>query len=300
MCKGKHKKHAIREAEIWNCMEELLYFCDDMKRHILVFAALLVGGVWAQEGTVKVGVALLPQNTWLLNQDDSDAGPNLDYETTWGFAGGITASYNFTDYLGVGLDVLYSSQGQKYKGKLTGLDWTARTRLNYLKLPLLLRFNTDPNSPVQFSFFIGPQLNYLLSYEDRLEAASIFGTIEYKASGTELVSTSLGMSDTEELTEYAYKRLSFGGALGLGVGFQLTDELQLSVHFRGDYAFGDAENKNAKVDHTHHGGGLDPYWEVKPKYDASDSGAPAGYKRPPTTAITGGFMLGVVYALPMR
>lgn len=276
-----------------------------MKYRIVLAAALLAGGAWAQEGSFKIGIVGLPQSTWLLNQDDSDAGPNLDYVTTWGFAGGLTAAYNFTDYLGVGLDVLYSSQGQKYKGTVSGIDWTAQTRLNYLKLPLLFRFNSDPNSPVQFSFFVGPQLNYLLSYKDRLEGKAGPTTTVLEVSGTEYVSTitggNLSFTDEEELTDYAYKRLSFGAALGLGVGFQLTDELQLTLHFRGDYAFGDAENKNSMIDHSAHGGmGSDPYWEVKPKYNASDSGAPAGYKRPSTMAITGGFMLGVVYALPTR
>lgn len=263
-----------------------------------MLGALLLGGwSYAQEGTVKVGAALLPQNTWLLNQDDSDAGPNLDYEVTWGFAGGLTVAYNFTDYLGVGLDVLYSSQGQKYKGTLTAGTYTAQTRLNYLKLPLLLRFNSDPNSPVQFSFFIGPQANLLLSYTDeKIETYATGQRTTTEVKGTEMTSS----GTTEELTAKIYKPFTLGAALGLGVGFKLSDELLLSLHFRGDYAFGDTENKEAKIDHTHHGGGQDPYWSVKPKYGASDTPAPAGYTRPATQAITGGFMLGLTYNLPVR
>ncbi|GIV22811.1 MAG: PorT family protein [Bacteroidia bacterium] len=271
---------------------------------LVLLALLLTGWAWAQEGTFKIGAAVLPQNTWLLNQDDSDAGPELDYEVTWGFAGGLTLGYNFTDYLGVGLDVLYSSQGQKYKGTVSGVNWTAQTRLNYLKLPLLLRFNSDPNSPVQFSFFVGPQLNLLLSYTDKFEASSSGVTSTVETSGTTVTSTfvtgGVTMTDKENLTASAYKKTSLGAAVGLGVGFKLTDELLLTLHFRGDYAFGDAENKDAKVDHTAHGGGQDPYWEVKPKYDVSTGGAPAGYKRPTTSAITGGLMLGITYNLPVR
>ncbi|MCX7606479.1 MAG: PorT family protein [Bacteroidia bacterium] len=267
-------------------------------------ALLFMSWAWAQQGSLKVGVALLPQSTWLLNQDDSDAGPELDYVTTWGFAGGLTAAYNLTDYLGVGLDILYSSQGQKYKGTTSGTNWTSRTQLNYLKLPFLLRFNSDPNSPVQFSFFVGPQLNYLLSYRDKIEATTSFGTATGEISGTTYTTTISGggltVTDSEKLTAPAYKSLTFGAALGLGVGFQLTDELSLSVHFRGDYSFGDVENKDCKVDHTTHGGAQEPFWEVKPKYGASSSPTPAGYKRPATSAITGGLMLGLTYTLPLR
>jgi hypothetical protein len=97
-------------------MKIVLYLCGGMKTWKVVFGMLLIGSIWAQEGAFRIGAVLLPQSTWLLNQDDSDAGPELDYEVTWGFAGGISASYNFNDYLGVGLDVLYSNQGQKYKG----------------------------------------------------------------------------------------------------------------------------------------------------------------------------------------
>jgi hypothetical protein len=42
--------------------------------------------------------------------------------------------------------------------------------------------------------------------------------------------------------------------LGFGIGIKPTDAPLISLHIRADYAFGDAENKDAKVDHTHHGG----------------------------------------------
>jgi opacity protein-like surface antigen len=278
-----------------------------MKTFRLLSALLLMGALRAQEGTLKIGAAILPQNTWLLNQDDSDAGPELDYEVTWGVAGGLTLAYNFTDYLGVGVDVLYSSQGQKYSGKMggSGQDFTAHTKLSYLKLPLLFRFNSDPTSPVQFSFFVGPQLSFLTGYKDRVETSGSGITAVLEVSGTEAVTTLSGggltVTDKEELTAPAYKGTAFGVAFGLGTGFNITDNLQLTLHFRGDYAFGDAENKESKIDHTSHGGtGQDPFWEVKPKYNTSQSGAPAGYKRPATSAITGGLMLGITYSLPVR
>ncbi len=111
-------------------MKILLLLCGDTKTWKVAFGVLLIGSIWAQEGAFRIGAVLLPQNTWLLNQDDSDAGPELDYEVTWGFAGGSSASYNFNGYLGVGLDVLYSNQGQKYKGTESGITYTAKTTLN--------------------------------------------------------------------------------------------------------------------------------------------------------------------------
>ena len=281
-------------------MKILLYLCGDMKTWKVVFGMLLIGSMWAQEGAIRIGAVLLPQSTWLLNQDDSDAGPELDYESTWGFAGGVSASYNFTDYLGVGLDVLYSSQGQKYKGTQSGIPYTAKTTLNYLKLPLLLRFNSDPNSVVQFSAFLGPQFSFLLSYKDRAEDNVPFvGTVVQEVSGKEMSITVGNTSmEEEELTAPIYKSFLPGAVLGFGIGIKPTDALLISLHIRADYAFGDAENKDAKIDHTHHGGvGQDPFWSNKPKYGDP---APAGYTRPKTTALTGGLQLGVYYTIGGR
>ena len=278
-------------------MKILLLLCGGMKTWKVVFGVLLIGSTWAQEGAFRIGAVLLPQSTWLLNQDDSDAGPELDYEVTWGFAGGISASYNFNDYLGVGLDVLYSNQGQKYKGRESDTtSYTAKTTLNYLKLPLLLRFNSDPNSVVQFNAFLGPQFSFLLNYNDRKETNP--PTEIQEVSGKEMSIRFGNISTKEALTAPIYKSFLPGAVLGFGIGIKPTDALLISLHIRADYAFGDAENKDAKIDHTHHGGGgQEPYWSDKPKYG---DGAPAGHTRPKTTALTGGLQLGVYYTIGGR
>jgi hypothetical protein len=188
-------------------MKIVLYLCGcgGMKTWKFVFGMLLIGSMWAQEGAISIGAVLLPQSTWLLNQDDSDAGPELDYEVTWGFAGGISASYNFNDQLGVGLDVLYSNQGQKYKGTQSGISYTAKATLNYLKLPLLFRFNSDPNSVVQFNAFLGPQFSFLLSYKDRAEVnVPPLGTNIQEVSGKEMSITIGNTSTGEALTAPIY------------------------------------------------------------------------------------------------
>ncbi|MCX7652974.1 MAG: PorT family protein [Bacteroidia bacterium] len=272
-----------------------------MKKQSVWLSFLLLGGLYAQQGTIKVGAAFLPQSTWLLNQDDSDAGPELDYVSTWGFAGGITLGYNFTDYIGVGLDVLYSRQGQKYKGTESGADLTAQTSLNYLKLPLLLRFNSDPNSPVQFSFFLGPQLSLLTGYKDEATFSAGNNSEKLEVSGTKATYTISvppfpSYTQEEELTAPIYRSSNFGAALGLGVGIKLSDELLLSLHFRGDYSFGDVENKDAAIPHGNHS---DPYWEQKPKYELGSHGS-STEKRPATSAITGGLMLGISYNIAVK
>jgi hypothetical protein len=113
------------------------------------------------------------------------------------------------------------------------------------------------------------------------------------------MSITVGNTSTKEaLTAPIYKSFLPGAVLGFGIGIKPTDALLISLHIRADYAFGDAENKDAKVDHTHHGGvGQDPFWSRKPKYGDP---APAGYTRPTTTALTGGLQLGVYYTIGGR
>jgi hypothetical protein len=98
--------------------------------------------MWAQEGAIRIGRCTpSPKAPGSSIKMTRMLVPELDYESTWGFCrAGVSASYNFTDYLGVGLDVLYSNQGQKYKGTQSGIPYTAKATLNYLKLPLLLPF----------------------------------------------------------------------------------------------------------------------------------------------------------------
>lgn len=250
--------------------------------------ALATALLWAQ--SFRIGVVGQPQSTWLLNKDDSDAGPELDYKSTIGFLAGASLAYNFTDYLGVGLDILYSREGQKYQGKESGTSLTAQTKLGYLKLPLLFRANTDPDAPVQFSFFVGPQLSLLLSNEDVL-------TLRDDSLGLEFTTTTKGKKTSilffsGELTDRPYKSAVFGVVTGIGAAFKLTDELSLSANFRVDYTFGDVENKNAKYPTG------DFFWSEKPKY-SGDAPSP-NYTRPATKALTGGLLLGFHYTISLR
>lgn len=268
---------------------------------VVIFMGM--GNVKAQEGAFKIGVLVGPQNSWLFNQDDSDAGQELDYQTTFRFAGGITASYNFTDYIGVGIDLLYSSQGQKYKGLLTGpnyaedLELTGNTTLNYFKVPVLFRVNSNPDAIVQFTGFVGPQISFLLGYKDEV-------TWTGKTSGNKITSTVEGttittrsepsnslIDGTTELTEKIYSGIDFGACLGFGATFLLSDNLQLNALLRFDYGFLDVENKNAAYKDNPD----NKFWEgVKPKYAAADN---ANYQRPKTSNATGAFVVGISYLL---
>jgi hypothetical protein len=266
-----------------------------MKNWIVVFLVLFMGVGRAQQGTFKIGFLVGPQNAWLFNSDDSDAGSELDYKTTFRFAGGISASYNFTDYLGVGIDLLYSSQGQKYSGTFTDflpVGFTAKTTLNYLKIPVLFRVNSNPDARVQFTGFIGPQMSLLLNYKEEVTMTGIFTGFTMTVEGTKVTVTNPTIgSETEELTDKIYRGIDFGACMGFGATFLLSDALQLNALIRLDYGFMDVENKEAAFKNNP----SDKFWEgMKPKYQEADS---PNYQRPKTSNATGALVLGLSYLI---
>ena len=290
----------------------------------MVLGALLLGSLWAQQGAFRIGAALLPQSSFLFNADDAKAGSKvIGRPLTLGFAGGLSASYHFTDNLGVGLDVLFSNQGQRYQGVSyiridedttyfnIPVDYTARTTLNYLKVPAYFYFNTNPNAKVFFTAFLGPQVNLFMSYKERLDGKVEFGFFSIPFSVTASGKTIRGKVEVDEesvegkFTALPYRNFLFGLAGGAGIGISLTYNLLLSLSLRTDYTFGDAENKEAKVEGTDRDGEPLSYkfWSRQHKYDANGAlallvgEAPPNYNRAPTTTMTVGLQIGVYYVI---
>jgi len=227
------------------------------------------------------------------------------------------------------LDVLFSNQGQRYqgvsyiKGELIinedttylniPVEYTARTTLNYLKVPAYFYFNTDPDAKVFFTAFLGPQVNLLISYKERPDGTvetGFFGSIPFSvpASGK----TIRGKAEVDEevkaegkFTALPYRNFLFGLAGGAGIGISLMDNLLLSLSLRADYTLGDAENKEAKVEGTDSDGEPFSYkfWSRQHKYDPSaglallSGEAPPDYKHAPTRTMTVGLQIGIYYLI---
>lgn len=195
-----------------------------MKKYffLFVFSSLTIVS-YGQRG-LFVGVKGGPQSTWMLNSTDSD-NPDFSYVNTIRANFGISMGYNFTNGVGLGLDVLYSAQGQKYE--VDPLE--SFRRVNYLKVPILLNLTTYGESTVFGYLNVGPQFGFLLSAKD--DTADAF----------------LGLFGASTDWKDAYKPINIGAVLGFGAGFNLTDFLQLTAGLRLDYAFTDAEDKDSPL-----------------------------------------------------
>lgn len=97
---------------------------------------------------------------------------------------GLYLTYMLTDNVGIQPELFYSSMGAKDSD-----DSDYKTKLGYMALPILLRYNFNE----QFSAFFGPQISFLLSAK-------------------------YGDSDTEDIKEFL-KGLDLGLVLGIGAEF---------------------------------------------------------------------------------
>lgn len=185
-----------------------------MKKILIPFlVAVSLLPVTAQEG-LHLGFKAGPQFTGMFNKEDND---NPDFRlqaVTLRAAFGPTFSYHFSDGVGIGTELLFSYVGQKYKDRS---DFEYIRKVTYLKLPILVHFNSDPDKTGMFKGYVGPQFAFPLKATEEIDF--------------------LGLPEAD--TEGFYKP-TIGLALGLGAGINVTDYLQINIGIRLDGTFTDA------------------------------------------------------------
>lgn len=198
---------------------------------LFVLALMFTAPAFAQKG-LEVGVRIIPQSVWIINDDDAARGDGLDYTRTWGMAYGVQAGYNFLDFLGLQTGLLVSSQGQKYVHDGSAGFETSQVKLNYLKIPILLKVNSSPDAGAQFVATAGVQMGILTN-------------AKYYTDDEEVNITGLLGNDI------SYKDLFSSGDLAavfsLGARFRVSDSFNLGLSFRGDYSLSDIENKEFQI-----------------------------------------------------
>lgn len=174
----------------------------------------------AQQG-FSVSVKGTPQFSFLQNKNDND---NSSYsrKATFNTNFGVGAGYNFTKYLGVGIDALYSLQGQKYTLNTILNTTEYNQKIDYVKVPVYFTYNSDASKIVSFIGKVGPQVSFL----------------------TNAKLTDNNSGKTLDDTKDRYKTTAFGGAAVAGVQFKIQPQLYVTAAARFDYDFTNAEDKN--------------------------------------------------------
>ncbi len=202
----------------------------------------------AQSSKFSVGLLAGYQMSYLTNQNDSDEGTELDYgDPPAGLALGVSLAYHISPKFAIGVDPLFvSKQGMNYTQKLIEGTGTIKTELNYTKIPLLFKFNTNPDAKVVFTAYAGPQISLLKeskftsseNYPFKTSTLLTLNNREYNFSdnGTTLITTTTDKSP--------FKSSTFGGVIGLGAQINFG-KFFITPSIRADYDFTDAEDKEA-------------------------------------------------------
>lgn len=239
---------------------------------ILVAGTMFHSSLQAQEG-LKLGFVAIPQSTWMLNQQDMEAAiDQFDYQLTWGMAAGPMVGYNFSDKFGVRTNILYSAQGQRYQAENSeGTVINHVRRLNYLKTPLLVGFNTGTEfNKLVFSFHAGYQANFLINANYRNDDESY------------TPDEALADDITDYPTNYQrYSWFNHGPVVDFGLDIKLTYNVMANIHLRGDYTISDVENKNAAY----------KFWQFGTPEDVTFYPSDRGI----TNNLTGGLVIGLTY-----
>lgn len=207
----------------------------------------------AQRG-FQLGVEVSPQFSYLVNLDDFDS--NL-WEEKHAFNGGfgISSQLGFTENLGIGLNVLYSFQGDKYEWK----NVERYKSLQYLKIPLMFTVSAPFGTSMMFVGKIGPQLSIMTD-------AKLFD----KNNNT----------IKNDYTE-AFTNVDFGGMISAGLAYRINDNVSVDAALRYDVGAVNAEDD-------------DYSFNIHNPSDF-DTPAPATSPRANTSNMTAGLTVGVRY-----
>jgi hypothetical protein len=165
-----------------------------MKKLLFVLFALALFSISTQ-AQMQLGVKAGLNLANLSGDDISDT------DARTGFAGGLFFMYQFNDMFAIQPEAYYSMKGATDKGSFEGYSYEAELKLDYLEIPLLLKFLIPiKDSNVRPTVFAGPSFGFNMSAKSKVEAGgqTFEQDIEYVAS-----------------TDFG---LVFGGGIGFPVG----------------------------------------------------------------------------------
>ena len=196
-----------------------------MKKSILLATIAVVASLTvvtsakAQKG-IYAGAQGVAQVNIMFNESDANK-PGADYKSKLGSSFGLSGGYNFTKNMGVGVEVMYSTMKQRYSDNTVHFT----QKFNYLKIPVVFTYNSNPDRKFMFTAKAGPQLGILLKSDIS------------KASDTKLNGNATSQ----------YEKLTLGAMIGTGVRMRLTEKMFLDAGVRFDGSFTNTEKK------SHHG-----------------------------------------------
>jgi hypothetical protein len=207
-----------------------------MTKYQLSLIFLLATGLsqsFGQKGS-EIGVYYLPENTWIGTGVKNEL---LKNKITFAGGAGLSYTYNFLDKMGIQIGALYTSHNQKWKSEVSkGTDyyftWEGKKRLDYLNIPVLLRFRSRIGPKIKSAFYGGLEASYMLK----------------SGGGLVVYIDSPGGSDFYDLPASSnsyYKKMVVQMVTGWGLDFKVSKNLILNTALRLEFALTDAANQKS-------------------------------------------------------
>lgn len=180
-----------------------------MRKIIITLLALnIINNLFAQQG-LHVGLMGNFNTVWIANQN-AYGGEEYDYKITFGGGGGAAAGYNFTDNIGVQLDALLSTQGQKYMESAGGTN-EREVKLNYFIIPLLFQYVSGGDG-AKFYANLGPEFGFLQKATLVFNGQNSVGTERFNSTD---VGIRMGLGGNIPLTDALYVTAGMDFMLGI-------------------------------------------------------------------------------------
>lgn len=199
---------------------QIMKFSNNNVLKSLAIGCVLItatGNALAQKATL--GVRFMP--TISAFDMKTSSGGTVSGQVALGFGIGAFVGYNFSNYVGIQGEIIYSSISQKYKEQ----DVERKINLKYVNIPLMLSLNTGITKQVNFNVVGGPQIGI-----------SMGGT----------VATTGGDGTTNSNALLKVKKGDLGLAYGAGFDFGLNEAKtsRLGFGFRGVFGMVDISDNN--------------------------------------------------------
>jgi hypothetical protein len=205
--------------------------------------------VFAQQD-LHVGVHFNPYGSLMINSEDFDD-PDKDPVGSFSWGTSLLLGYHFNDRVGIGIAPEFLSFTTKYKVQEPdpGLeDARIGVHLNYVRVPLLFRFNGDPEAGVSFQGSVGPYVAIntgakwkTTGLPDRRNGE--INEFQLTAGPTDTIANSGNIytavvNRTERIgINQVYAPITIGAMLNLGVKIKAAENLFVDILFRlaGDF-----------------------------------------------------------------
>lgn len=199
-------------------------------------------------------------SVWIVNQNIYGY-KELDYTRTFGIVPGVALGYNFTDNMGVQLELNYAPLGQDYfdvsssfsladdgQGKRLKVETFRYVDLNYLSIPILFRYQSTraKKSIISYHLMVGPTIGLLLSADQTFEA-DVFDdgniiTLDNSIILDTVVADFAKTSEIEPAEDY-FSKLDFGFSADAGVDIYINDNLFVTPAIKVYYGLTDINSE---------------------------------------------------------